>query len=90
MDSLHAAGRGGEGGRVKFERITDWAEVSECGRYTVSASMDSDGLKPKAVKRYLFTAWRRNSNGPPDILLIHAEAEKCRDACREHAAKVLA
>lgn len=35
---------------MKFTRITDWAEISDCGRYTVAASRHG-GM-------FLFTAFR--------------------------------
>ena len=90
MDRVHSDGRGGNrhGDRsVKFERMSTWAEISECGRYTVSASMHADGLSGKGLKRFLFTAWLRNpGDEPPSILLVDRDAEKCRAKCREHAA----
>jgi hypothetical protein len=71
---------------VKFERISEWAEVSDCGCYSVSASVHGDSLNSK-VKRYLFTAWRRSSDPkiPPTILKVDSSAEMCREACREDA-----
>lgn len=71
---------------MKFERFSTWAQISECGRYSVSASLHADGLGPKAMKRYLFTAWLRNPGATPSILLVDADVEKCRQACRDHAA----
>lgn len=69
---------------MNFKRFNTWAEVSECGKYSVSASMHMQGT----MKRYLFTAWLRapDADSSPSILLVDADAELCREACRNHAA----
>jgi hypothetical protein len=69
---------------MNFERISTWAEVSACGKYSVSASVHMQGK----LKRYLFTAWLRapDSDSSPSILLVDADPELCRNACRNHAA----
>ncbi len=64
---------------MKFRRLTNWAEVSECGRYTVSAA--------KVEGCWSFTAWRR---GPyvgvvPTLLGSHRISEEARELCRRHA-----
>lgn len=69
---------------MKFDRMSTWAEVSECGKYSVSASIHMQGK----LKRYQFTAWLRapDANSSPSILLVDPDAEMCRQACRNHAA----
>lgn len=73
---------------MKFERFSSWVEVSECGKYSVSASVHMQGK----LKRYLFTAWLRapDADSSPSILLVDADAELCRRACRNHAAAQVA
>jgi hypothetical protein len=64
---------------MKFERITAWAEVSECGKYTVSAAKDATG--------YTFQAWRRAANAGEmaECLGTFTTAQPARDCCIEHA-----
>jgi hypothetical protein len=72
-----------------FRRISDYAEVSDCERYSVSASVHLDDRK---VKRYLFTAWLRGrtTKDAPTILAVDCSAETCREACREHSKRAAA
>jgi hypothetical protein len=63
---------------VKFNRVSDWAEVSEDGRFSVAM------IRTKG--RYTFEAWRcgtkqkqaENLGSFPDI-------EQARQRCRESA-----
>ena len=67
---------------MKFRRFTDYAEISECGRYTVSAA--------KVMGRWTFQGWRRGLfEGDIAILLTRRRttiAEDARETCRRHAA----
>lgn len=70
---------------MKFNRISDWAEVSECGQYTVSASVTGKGKE----KRYAFHAWKRAPADSHDMakpLGCFSDAEAARQRCREVAA----
>ena len=66
---------------MKFRRITDYAEVSECGRYTVSAA--------KVLGRWTFQGWRRGLfDGDAPTLLSRTRltiAEDARESCRRDA-----
>lgn len=64
---------------MKFKRITDWAEKSDCGRYTVSAA--------RVMGVYRFTAWRLALNGPGVLLGATDTAQECRDLCVVDAEK---
>lgn len=68
---------------MKFLRITDYAEESDCGRYTVSAA--------KVNGRWTFQGWRRPVfDGAAPALLTPTRttiAEDAREACRRHAAQ---
>lgn len=59
---------------MNFERTGPWHETSDCGRYSVSAG--------KSLDRYVFIAWHGKEQIASDI-----DAEKCRQACRDHAQK---
>lgn len=60
------------GGAMEFKRITDWAEVSDCGRYTVSAARVSG--------KYMFQGWRRSK--PMAVLLgTRQTAQAARNLC---------
>ena len=58
---------------MKFRRVSDWAEVSECNGYSVCAA--------KVLGKYTFQAWRV----PATLLGTRNDAESCRELCREHA-----
>jgi hypothetical protein len=59
---------------MKFTRVSDWAEVSECNGYSVCAA--------QVMGRYKFQAWCI----PLTLLGTHYDAEACRQLCREHKA----
>jgi hypothetical protein len=71
-------------GPVKFERITAWAEVSDCGKYTVSAAKHASG--------YTFQAWRRAActGAMAECLGTFTSAQPARDCCIEHARREVA
>jgi hypothetical protein len=62
---------------MKFNRITEYAELSECGRYTVAGARVSDRLK--------FQAWRREPGKVASLLDTFDDAESAREACRRDA-----
>lgn len=62
---------------MKFTRTSNWAEMSECGRYTVAAARVDGG--------FVFQAWRKGVIA--ELLHTDKDSEKCRRACREHAAQ---
>jgi hypothetical protein len=64
---------------VNFERITQWAELSECKRYTVAASKVGGAFK--------FQAWRIVPGGAAELLGTEDQAESCRQLCRDHLAQ---
>jgi len=62
---------------MKFERITQWAELSECKRYAVSAS--------KVMGKFKFQASTEGEAGQPWVLLgTTDDAESARQLCRDH------
>ena len=63
---------------MTWNRITDWAQVSDCGRYTVSAC--------KVFGVFKFEAWF-NNRGKAENLGIFEEAAQGRRACENHAVK---
>lgn len=67
---------------MKFRRVSDWAEESECGRYTVAAA--------KVMGLWTFQGWRRpRRRGEPGTLLTRTRltiAEDAREACRRDVA----
>lgn len=60
---------------MKFNRIDQWAEMSECGRFTVALV--------KLKDRFTFEAWRRQ---PREKLGAFPDIEAARQKCREAAA----
>jgi hypothetical protein len=64
---------------MNFERITQWAELSECKRYTVAAS--------KVLGKFRFQAFRVVPGGMAELLGTEDEAESCRQLCRDHLAQ---
>jgi hypothetical protein len=66
---------------MKWERLTQWAEVSDCGRYTV-AMVQVHG-------RWYHEAWRRatTKDHAAELLVSSGEADEARAACEEHAEK---
>lgn len=66
---------------MNWQRITDWAQASECGHYIVSAA--------KVMGVFRFEAWYRHG-GNDQNLGIFDEAAQARLACEVHARKVTA
>jgi hypothetical protein len=66
---------------MKFERFSQWSEVSECGRYTVCGS-GSGG-------RFTFQGWRRSDipRTPATLLGTRMSAEAARELCVDDEAK---
>lgn len=59
---------------MTFTRIGQWAQLSDCGKYTVCCIKTAEGHK--------FEAWFR---GNPDRPLgLFSDAEAARQSCREH------
>lgn len=56
---------------MKWDRVGDWCELTECGRYTVAASKLDD--------RYGFTAFHGK-----EILGTFRSADEARERCRAH------
>lgn len=65
---------------MNFRRVSDWAQVSECGRYSVAAG--------RVCGVYRFTAHRLSLKGGPGTLLDATDtAQAARDLCEADAAK---
>lgn len=63
---------------MKFERVTQWAELSDCKRYSVAAS--------KVMGKYKFQAFADPGSGKPwDLLGTKDSAESARQLCRDHS-----
>lgn len=64
---------------MNFHRYSRYAEVSDCGRYTVSSS-SVQGV-------WAFTAWRRAAftEAAPTMLGIYPLAPAARDRCASDA-----
>lgn len=69
---------------MKWERITQWAEVSDCGRYSV-ALVQVHG-------RHVFEAWKRASkfDHVRELLATCNDIEDARSVCEKHAEKAAA
>ena len=63
-----------------FTRVSDWAEVSEDGRYSVAAIKGKDG--------YSFEAWRRDR--PVTCLGRFPDAKQARACCETDAERKVA
>lgn len=63
---------------LNWTRVTDWAQVSDCGRYSVSAC--------KVMGVFKFEAWYR-AKGKEQNLGIFEESAQGRRVCENHAAK---
>ena len=65
---------------MKFARIGQWAQISECRKYSVSCVRVNDA--------YRFEAWHLKGGPSKGVSLgIFADATQARAACDEHAAK---
>ena len=68
---------------MKFRQLTGYAEISDCGRYTMSAA--------RVQGIWVYSGWLRGSyDGQAPTLLTPSRltfAEDARTACRRHAAK---
>jgi hypothetical protein len=62
---------------VTFTRVSNWAELSTCSRYSVSAMKQGDA--------YGFQAWLI---GKPSEIIYTGTVEQCRQACRDHASGI--
>jgi len=69
---------------MKWERVTAWAEVSDCGRYSV-AMVQVHG-------RHVFEAWRRPTAQDPmrELLVTCNDPLDAKKACEQHAQKAAA
>lgn len=67
---------------MNWSRVTQWAEVSDCERYTVCVV--------RINERYTFEAWRRATmkGHAPESLGTFDSPEEARKICEEHAAAV--
>jgi hypothetical protein len=63
---------------VRFDRVGQWHEISECGAYTVAASRVGD--------RFKFQAWKlaAEKGKSATLLATRDDAEAARQACRDH------
>lgn len=64
---------------MNFDRIGQWAEMSECKRYTVATSKVGGAFK--------FQAFRINANPPATLLGTKDDAESARQLCRDHVSR---
>jgi hypothetical protein len=66
---------------VKFERMGQWFELSDCGRYSVSGA--------KADQLFTFQAWRRatTKDHMATCLGTFRDAQAARDCCEQHATR---
>lgn len=62
---------------MNWTRMGSWFEQSGCGRYSVCAS--------KVEGKFMFQAW--HGSKPGELLLTDTDAQKCREACAEHAVR---
>lgn len=68
---------------MKFNRATQWAEVSDCGGYSVAAAKCGPLFKFSACR--LRTAQQR----PAELLGTFDDAEAARECCRQNAMVVV-
>lgn len=67
---------------MNFTRIGQWAQLSDCGKYTVCCIRTADAYK--------FEAWHLNGGpGKDKSLGTFDTAEVARDACRKHQDELL-
>lgn len=68
---------------MKFQRFNDYAEISDCGRYTISAA--------RVLGIWVYSGWLRGSydGQAPTLLTRHrlTFSEDARKACRRHKAR---
>lgn len=64
---------------MNFERVGQWAELSECKRYTVAAS--------KVRGAFKFQAWRVNPGEMATLLGTEDDAESARQLCRDDVSR---
>lgn len=62
---------------MKFERISSWCELSDCGRFSVVIARER--------KRFVYQACRRNDKPPATLLGTYGDIEEARAKCREVA-----
>lgn len=67
---------------MNWERITAWAEISDCGRYSVAMV--------KVADRYVYEAWRRatSKDHMAELLATCNDPKDARAVCEQHAQKV--
>lgn len=63
---------------VGWNRVSQWAQVSDCGQYSVACVRVNDA--------YRFEAWKQTPGKAPESLGIFDDAEAARQVCREHKA----
>lgn len=64
---------------MKFNRVTEWAEVSDCGGYSVCAAKMAVGFRFSACRL------RTEQKLPAELLGTFDDAESARAKCAEHA-----
>lgn len=69
---------------MNWERITAWAEVSDCGRYSVAMVF--------VHGRYVHEAWRRATakDHARELLASCNDPQDAKKACEQHAQKAAA
>lgn len=69
---------------MKWERITEWAEVSDCGRYSVAMV--------KTHGRFVFEAWKRAGakDHLRELLATCDDIGDAKSVCEKHADKAAA
>ena len=67
-----------------WQRLTAWAEVSDCGRYSVASV--------KVHGRFYHEAWKRPTATDPlrELLATCNEVQDARNVCEQHAQKAAA
>ncbi len=69
-------------GKLSWNRVSQWAQVSDDGQYSVACIRVKDA--------YRFEAWHLNGGPGKDVNLgIFDAAEVARDACYKHRAEQL-
>lgn len=62
-----------------WQRVGQWSQVSDCGKYSVACT--------RVNGAYRFEAWHlKGGAGKDELLGIFDAAEDARDACRKHKA----
>jgi hypothetical protein len=69
---------------VNWQRLTAWAEVSDCGRYSVASV--------KVHGRFYHEAWKRptETDRLRELLATCNEVQDAREVCEKHASPVTA